>query len=340
MQHYGAAVWSGDVWGCWDHFKKQIPAGVNYSMTGLPYWNTDIGGWDSWLYPKGVKDPAYRELHLRWFQYGTFTPIMRSHNYGCPVEVYQFGGPGDLAYDIQKKYIQIRYRLQPYIYSVMADVTFNNGSILRGLPMDFPKDAKTYDLGTEYMFGKAFLVAPVTDSLYTARQPDGTTKVNLQTVKTWPVYLPEGTDWYDVWTSEKVSGGQTVDRLVPMNIIPIYVKAGTILPLGPDVQYSGEKQWKDLEIRIYPGKDATFVLYEDEGNNYNYEHGKYSQITFRWDDSKHILTINDRKGTFAGMLKNRKFHVTLCSTKNACGFDYAKQSKKVSYSGKRTVLKL
>lgn len=338
MQHYGAATWSGDVSGCWEDFKKQIPAGINYTLTGLPYWNTDIGGWNPWQYPKGLKDPAYREMHVRWFQFGAFSPIMRSHNLGVPVELYQFGGPGDLAYDVQLQYIKIRYRLLPYIYSTMGDVTLHNGSIMRGLPMDFPQDTKTYDLDSEFLFGKSMLVAPVTDSLYTARTDHGT-EVNLKDVKTWSVYLPEGSDWYDIWTSEKLSGGQTVNREVPMDIMPVYVKAGTILPLGPDMQYTGEKKWSDLEIRIYPGKDGKFVLYEDETDNYNYENGKYTEIPFTWNDAKRTLTIGKREGAFNGMLKNRKFHITICNKQNAHGFSPSKATKSVSYSGKQSVIK-
>lgn len=338
LQHYGAAVWSGDVWGCWDHFKKQIPAGVNYSMTGLPYWNTDIGGWDSWLYPKGVSDPAYRELHLRWFQYGTFTPIMRSHNYGCPVEVYRFGKPGDLAYDVMLKYIKIRYRLLPYIYGLMGGVTFHSGMILRGLPMDFPQDSTTFNLEGEYLFGKSILVAPVTDSLYTARTEQGTS-VDMKEAKNWTVYLPKGVDWYDIWTTEKFRGGQTIEKKVPMDVIPIYVRAGSIIPLGPDVEYAGEKKWDDLEIRVYPGNNGKFTLYEDEGVNYNYEEGAYSEITFLWNDSQRLLTISPRKGRYKNMLSRRTFHITICDSHNTRGFSKSSATKAIKYDGKRLCLK-
>lgn len=332
QQRYAAASWSGDVDGCWEDFKEQIPAGLNFSLCGIPYWNSDIGGFSPWRYPNGLKDPAYHELQVRWFQFGTFCPIMRSHNTGFPSEIYQFGKEGDWAYDTQVKYVHLRYRLLPYIYSMCWGITDRQESMMRALVMDFPHDPLVYDMGNEYLFGNSILVAPVTDSLYTARTATGT-EVRMDTPKTWPVYLPMGTDWYDFWTMEKQPGGQTIRKEVPIDIIPLYIKAGTILPMGPPVQFASEKSWDNLEVRIYPGKDARFVLYEDESDNYNYEEGKYSTIHFIWNDASRQLTIDERTGQFPRMLKNRRFNVTVCTDKADAGNQSLTPDKIIRYSG-------
>lgn len=333
QQRYAVSSWSGDVDVSWEAFKKQIPAGLNFSLCGIPYWNTDIGGWSSWQYPNGIKDPAYHELHIRWLQFGVFSGIMRSHKTGFPVEVYLFGKKGDWAYDTQIEYINLRYRLLPYIYSNMWNVTSNNASLMRALPMDFPQDKEVHDLANEYLFGKSILVSPVTDSLYTKRTPNGTT-VTLDDIKSVPVYLPDGETWYDFWSHEKYEGGQVVDRKVPIDIIPLYIRSGTILPLGPRVQYASEKKWDVLEIRIYPGKDGEFILYEDEFDNYNYEKGVYSTIKLKWNDSLKTLTIEDRDGKYPGMLDKRKFRIALVSSSNAAGVDELSGCKIIDYEGK------
>lgn len=337
QQRYAAASWSGDVDGCWEAFKKQIPAGLNFSLCGIPYWNSDIGGFSSWQYPNGLTDPAYHELQARWFQFGTFCPIMRSHNSGFPVEIYQFGSKGDWIYDTQVKYVNLRYRLLPYIYSNCWGITDRGESMMRALVMDFPEDEQVHDRDNEYMFGHSILVAPVTDSLYTARTASGTV-VKMDEVKTWPVYLPEGTDWYDFWTMEKQAGGQTVRREVPIDLIPLYIKAGSILPMGPAVQYAAEKDWDGLEVRIYPGQDASFVLYEDEQDTYNYEKGQYATIEFTWDDASRRLTIGERSGNFPGMLRSRKFNVTVCSDAADGGSDPVAADRVVRYTGKKTTV--
>lgn len=336
QQRYAASSWSGDVDGCWENFRKQIPAGLNFSLCGIPYWNSDIGGFSPWKYPNGLTDPAYHELQVRWFQFGTFCPIMRSHNTGFPSEIYQFGSKGDWAYDAQVKYVNLRYRLLPYIYSTCWDITDRGGSMMRALVMDFPQDSKVHNLDNEYLFGKSILVAPVTDSLYTARTPSGTV-VNMDAIKRWPVYLPQGCDWYDFWTMEKYSGGKTIQKEVPIDIIPLYIKAGTILPMGPAVQYSSEKKWDNLELRIYPGQDADFILYEDELDNYNYEKGQYSTIHFVWNDATRQLTIDNRSGKYPGMLKSRKFIVTVCSDKENAGSETLKPDRIIRYFGEKIV---
>lgn len=339
QQRYAAASWSGDVDASWENFKKQIPAGLNFSLCGIPYWNTDIGGFSPWQYPNGLKDPAYHELHVRWFQFGTFSGIMRSHNTIFPVELYQFGKKGDWVYDVQEKFINLRYRLLPYIYSMMWNVTSAGGSFMRALPMDFPDDVNVYNLGTEFLFGKSILVSPVTDSLYTKRTANGTI-VSMDAVKSVPVYLPMGEKWYNFWTNESFDGGKIINCEAPIDIIPLYIKSGSILPMGPFVQYASEKKWDELEIRIYPGKDGSFILYEDEFDNYNYEEGSFSTIKFSWNDKEHTLIIDNRSGDYKGMLKKRKFKIAIISSENACGINDAKEYKSVNYVGKRIVVKL
>ena len=264
QQRYGATSWSGDVKSSWDVLHKQISAGLNFSICGIPYWNTDIGGFNSCeYYPEGVKDPRFRELYVRWTQFGAFTPMMRSHGTCTPREIYQFGEQGSWEFNTLEKYIRLRYKMLPYMYSVAWDVTSNGGSFMRALFMDFPNDKNVFDINDQFMFGRSLLVAPVTEPMYV----DNDRKEDFGMIKTKKVYLPEGTDWIDFWKGNKISGGQTVHREVPIDIIPIYVKAGSILPIGPDVQYAEEKKWDNLEIRVYPGADGEFLLYEDENDN-------------------------------------------------------------------------
>ncbi len=312
IQHYGTFSWSGDVVSDWDVMKNQIPSGLNYVICGIPFWNTDIGGFFGWNYNNDPLNPAMQELQVRWMQWGCFMPLMRNHCSSPMVnELYRFGNPGDWAFDVQKKFIELRYRLLPYIYSTAGDVVLNSGSMMRPLVMDFASDKKAILLNDEYMFGRSLLVKPVTDPLYTYRDewkhghtiyPDIT-----QAAAPVKVYLPAGADWYDFWTNEKKQGGKEVMRLAPIDIMPVYVKAGTILPMGPIVQYAEEKPWDDLEIRIYPGCDADFTLYEDEGDGYNYEKGMFTLIEFHWDDKNRTLTVSDRKGSYKGMLAERSF---------------------------------
>jgi len=238
--------------------------------------------------------------------------MMRSHGADAPREIYQFGQKGQPVYDAIEKYIKLRYRLLPYIYSNSWDVTKNQSSMMRALVMDFASDKKVWDIDNEYLFGKSLLVRPVTEP--------------AQSVE---VYLPEGAGWYDFWTNEKFSGGQTIQKQTPIDILPLYVKAGTILPWGPEVQYATEKKWDNLEIRIYPGADATFTLYEDEFDNYNYEKGAYSEISLVWNNASQKLTIGARNGAYPGMPENRNFIVTL---QNGI-------AKTIQYNGKKLEMK-
>ena len=343
QQRYAANTWSGDVMCNWETFRKQIPTGLNFSLSGIPYWNTDIGGFFAWPYHGGAENKAYHELYTRWFQYGTFLPMQRSHGSGVKKEIYNLGKKGDWVYDSEEKYINLRYALLPYLYSTGWQVTDNAGSFLRALFMDFNEDQKVHTISNQYMFGKAFLVTPVTRNMYVFSDKEQWKDPyeDFSKIGTQDVYLPKGTKWFDFWTGEALNGGQMVTKEVPIDIIPLYVRAGSIVPFGPKVQYSTEKKWNNLEIRIYPGADGEFVLYEDENDNYNYEKGAYSIIKFTWDDAKRTLNIADREGTFPGMLKSRKFNIVVVDKENGTGsIQSTKFTKSVSYGGKKKSVKL
>lgn len=344
QQRYGANTWSGDVNSSWDMLRNQVPAGLNFSLTGNPNFNSDIGGFFAGVYKRngGAKNLLFQELYVRWLQYGTFTPMMRSHGTDVPREIYQFGQKGDVAYDAIEKFIRLRYSMLPYIYSTSWEVSENNSSFLRALSMDFSSDKKTWDINNEYLFGKSFLVAPVLNAQYTPeklittdenegwnkKQESGEnalSKVDFTQNKTVKVYLPAGADWFDFWTNEKHKGGQEIQKNVNIQSIPLYVKAGSIIPFGPDVQYATEKKWDQLTVKIYPGADADFVLYEDEFDNYNYEKGDFTEIPFHWNEKSKTLTVEARKGKFNGMIEKRNFSLLFPDG----------QQKTVSYSGKK-----
>ncbi len=344
QQRYGANTWSGDVTSSWSALRNQIAAGLNFSLTGIPYWNADIGGFFLSRFKRKLEDPEYRELYVRWLEFGAFTPMMRSHGADAPREIYQFGQKGSKYYDAIEKYINLRYHLLPYIYSTSWDVTANQSSMMRGLVMDFPKDKNALDINDEYMFGKSLLVSPVTNAMYVKPGVSEKEKIQVEdfsTIKAKETYLPAGADWYDFWTAEKFSGGNKVSRQTPLDIIPVYVKAGSVIPVGPSVQYAEEKKWDNLEIRIYPGANGKFVLYEDENDNYNYEKGVYSTITFTWDDAKKTLTIGDRNGSFPGMLNERKFNIVIVGMSKGVGENLTSQAGRViTYTGKKVVVKI
>jgi alpha-D-xyloside xylohydrolase len=479
QQRAAATTWSGDIGANWDVFRKQISAGVNHSMAGIPYWTFDIGafviGSYGGVFSNDRKDPSYQELYTRMFQFGAFCPIFRSHGSEVPREIWEFG---DFS-DVLVKFDNLRYRLLPYIYSLAWQVTDNGYSIMRGLPMDFPADKKTYSIDDQFMFGPAMMVCPVTEYMLHRppedsipitpehfRTKDGQmglnvkyysddqfktlcheqveTNVNLFWYDGWPkfitgpkfsmrwegkliptqtglhrfhfksfgpkrifldgkeltnnyvsteaytvpveleagkeydfacetansvlgafraqlfwktpeifarekvveprakirlVYLPADTQWIDFWTGETVAGGQTIAADAPIDKIPLMVKAGSIIPMGPFVQYATEKPADPIELRIYPGANGSFTLYEDENDNYNYERGVYSTIAFHWNDAKRQLTINDRKGSFPGMLKKRTFNIVLVGKDHGTGVETTnKPNKVVSYQGKRQIV--
>lgn len=326
QQRLGSNTWSGDVVSTWEVLANQIPAALNFTLMGIPNWNSDIGGFFAgrWNAGGGAKNPEYRELYTRWAQFGAFCPMMRSHGTEVPREIWQFGNPGEVWYDAIADMIRLRYRLLPYIYSTSWDVSNNDGTFMRPLVMDYVADKKTHEIGNEYLFGRNILVSPVTKP----------------SVNNWDVYLPEGNVWWDFWTNQRLEGGSTDNKAVTPDILPLYVKAGSIIPFGPDVQYSTEKKWDNLEIRVYPGADGDFILYEDEFDNYNYENGKYSEIRFSWNDADNTLSISDRNGNFPGMLKNRKFRITKVDSATASGNTPAKTGKTVTYNGKAKTIRL
>lgn len=351
QQRYGANVWSGDVGSSWESLRNQIPAGLNFTLTGNPNFNTDIGGFFSGAYNKAwndgtaPKNPLFQELYVRWMQYGAFSPMMRSHGTDIKREIYYFGQKGEPIYDAIESAIHLRYSLLPYIYSTSWEVTNQQSSFMRALVMDFPNDKKVWDMNNQFMFGKSILVAPIVNAQYT---PEKIVKVDESTgwdasnnsneyhpsrvdflqKKTTSVYLPEGADWYDFATNERFAGGQEIMRESTIDFIPLFIKAGSILPIGPKVQFVTEKSWENLEIRIYAGANGSFTLYEDEFDNYNYENGAFTEIPMTWNNASRTLTIGARKGAYNGMLENRTFKVVLQ--------DRTQQT--VNYSGKRIVV--
>jgi alpha-D-xyloside xylohydrolase len=478
QQRNAAATWSGDIQASWDVLAKQVAAGINFSLSGLPYWTTDIGGFFANEYPKGGEDPAYRELFTRWYQWGAFCPIFRVHGTAVPREMWRFGDPGSWAYDTQLRFDRLRYRLMPYIYSLAGHVTHGAGTIMRGLPFDFRGDPRVRDIADEYMFGPAFLVSPVLKPLRYAAQrpdrvipagafsaPDGAAgalqgdyfadtaltrrvatrkdaavdfdwgleaplpgvpadqfsvrwtgqvrapetgdyelstladdgvrlwldgklviddwnqhapeyhagRVTLEAGKRYDlrleyydeilgasvrlrwalpserraaetapskpmlrrVYLPAGTAWYDFWTGERLTGGRAIDAPAPLETMPLHVRAGSIVPFGPHLQYANEKPADPIELRVYRGADGRFELYEDEGDGYAYEQGAFATIPIEWSESHHALTIGARRGVFPGMLERRTFHVVFVKKDHGAGLEPpAEPDATVQYEGR------
>jgi alpha-D-xyloside xylohydrolase len=317
VQRNAAAVWSGDVDPNWETFRRQIPAGLNLSLSGIPYWTTDIGG----FVVANPDDPAYRELFVRWFEFGTFCPIFRVHGTRTTNqnELWSYGPEAQktlVAYD------KLRYRLMPYIYSLGWKTTNEGYTIMRPLVMDFREDVRAQNIGDTFMFGPDLLVAPVTEPAATTRH----------------LYLPEA-KWYDFWTGESVTGGKTVDTQSPIERIPLYVRAGSILPMGPEIEYAAEKAADRLEIRVYRGANGGFTLYEDENDNYNYEKGVHATIPLTWDDAAHTLIIGDRVGTYPGILDKRTFQIVFVDVNHGVSGEVAtKVDKTISYSGKKVMV--
>jgi alpha-D-xyloside xylohydrolase len=483
QQRYAAAVWSGDIGSSWDVFRRQISAGINFCMSGIPYWTTDIGGFlpdlQGGMYPEGGSDPAFQELYVRWYQFGAFCPIFRSHGTGTPREPWRFGGPGSANYDAIVRFDNLRYRLMPYLYSTASRITRDGYTMMRGLAMDFASDPKILGIGDEYMFGPSFLVCPVTREMFhkTKKQEDFIPASNLfmpdggmgrwrveffrggnfeekiqdsfmvETALTWagsipepllmteyavrwtgqvltrdkgtyrftvrtdggarvwvdgkklidrwnndlpsveradvlltggtrvPVriehrqkrpgaasfrfewipperpdhlpkngiecYLPAGCEWTDFWSGDRIPGGRSMVRETPIDVLPLYVRAGSIVPMGPFLQYAEEKPADPIELRVYPGADASFTLYEDEGDNLNYEMGSYAVIPIRWDDASETLTVGKRKGGFPGMLKERTFNVVRVGRNHGIGAEItATPDHTVRYSGVETTVRM
>ncbi len=496
QQRYATTLWSGDIWSSWGVFRNQIPAGLNAGMAGLPYWTTDVGGFiSSHRFPGGVADPAFRELYVRWFQFGAFCPIFRAHGSNTPREVWQFGGPGDWAYDALVAADSLRYRLLPYVYSLAHGVR-EGGTMMRALPLAFPDDRRGYGVGGAFMFGPALLVSPVTrpmrypparaqewipardlyapdgrtrgmrldfvrgagrdpfvrDSLvatrpaevfnltwagalpeslaaspYSARYTgvlraeegggyefvlttDGgvrlwlgdslvvdrwdnrdtlevrhavrlgagsahalrleyrearpgagrlllewitpSTRARLRPDPNWATYLPAGADegvarpggtrggWYDFWTGERLAAGRVAVRPAPIARVPLYVRAGSVVPMGPALQYADERAADPIELRVYPGADGAFTLYEDEGDSYRYERGVSATIPIAWNDAAGTLTIGPRAGRFPGMLERRTVRVVFVRPGHGVGLPEATVADRVvTFDGRAVVVR-
>ena len=315
-QRNAVTAWSGDINSDWVSFRRQIPAGLNFALSGIPYWTTDIGGFVS----GDPDDPTYRELFVRWFQFGAFSPILRVHGTRKTDqnELWSYGP------DAQKTLVsfdRLRYRLLPYTYSLAWKTTSDSYTPMRPLVMDFRSDVRAENTGDEFMYGPAFLVSPVTEPAATSRR----------------VYLPDA-KWYDFWNGVSVHGKREITAEAPLDELPLYIRAGSIVPFGPAVEWSTEKPADPIELRIYRGADGEFTLYEDENDNYNYEKGVHATITFRWDDAKRTLTIGDRQGEFPGMLTSRTFRVVFVGESHGIGIAPCDTPDKVlQYSGKQIV---
>jgi len=493
QQRYASATWSGDIYGQWDVFKKQIVAGINFSLSGIPYWTTDIGGFTLDKYPGGNLNNEYRELYTRWFQFGAFSPLFRIHGSQTEREPWRFGDEGHWAYDIQMKYLDLRYRLMPYIYSQAWQVTRNHSTFMRGLVFDFDHDPQALKIDDQYMFGPEIMVCPVSEPFYfkdwfgtpafdvltstqsptsgvsashiqasyyttdedpsmlktttheklnarpfelfagddekpdallgrwttsvevsedgvyqlmsqTGNKPWGIRRIRLWvdnqmligqstnmfnqqhkiaevnlkagkkheirleylcyaweeptislSIRKMPgepsaslpsplntpqreIYFPEGNEWIDFWSGQRLAGGTTIHRQAPMGTLPLYVKAGAILPFGPKIQYTTEKKADTIRLRIYPGADGSFLLYEDENDTYGYEDGAYSVIPLKWDEQEKTLTIGKRRGTFPGMLKKRHFSLVLVNQKKGTGLIFGQADRIIEYEGSETTV--
>lgn len=311
-QRNAVVAWSGDINSDWLSYRRQIPAALNFAISGIPYWTMDIGGFLS----RDVNDPGYRELFTRWFQFGTFCPILRVHGSRNQDEneLWSYGPETQktlVAFD------SLRYRMLPYIYSLAWKTTHERYTLMRPLIMDFREDVRAIDTGDQYMFGPAFLVSPVTE-------PEATTR---------RLYLPKSS-WFDFWTGDVQNGGRAVDAAAPIDKMPLFVRAGSILPLGPTMEWTAQKPADPIELRVYRGANGAFTLYEDEGDTYNYEKGQYATIPMEWNEAAQTLTIGQRKGQFPGMLKERTFHVTFVKSGHGVGINpEAKPDRVVTYRG-------
>ena len=333
QQRYGAGLWSGDVTSSWDVLRKQIPLCLNYTMTGCPNVNTDIGGFFCGRYggSNAPHNPNYQELYVRWMQFGLFCPVFRSHGADAPREIYQFGKKGEPAFDAIEACIRLRYRLLPYIYSTAWGVTRDGESYMRALVYDFPNDRRTWDLTDEFLFGRSLLALPITRPQFTNEDTRMEGQVDFRREAKATKYLPQGADWYDFYTEQRYQGGQEVTIPTPFAQAPMMVRSGAILPLAPVMQYASEHQWDALDIVVYPGAGGQFTRYEDEGDSYRYEQGIYATIPMKWNDKKGELTIARRQGQFPGMLGERTFRVRLAGTQAV---------KTVNYNGKEVKVKI
>ena len=298
QQRYASITWSGDIGWDWDAFRRQIVAGLNYCASGLPYWTTDIGGF--FRPDDQYNDPSYHEILIRWFQFGAFNPIFRIHGFGSDTEIWRYGDRFEKA---ARKMLDLRYRLLPYLYSAAWQTTSSGSTIMRPMLMDFSHDPLALSASNQFLFGPSILVTPVTEP----------------GVSTQSVHLPSGNDWYDFWTGASYTGGQSLTANAPFDQIPLFVRAGAIIPIGPFLQHTGEKPEAPLELRIYPGADGAFTLYEDSGDGFGYENGEHATIELKWNDQKQVLSIGARQGSYLGMPSKREFHLVIVSSGHGIG---------------------
>lgn len=330
QQRYATATWSGDITSTWTALAKQIPAGLGFCLSGVPYWTTDIGGYtmDSRFGNRNQTAEAaaeWRELNVRWFQYGTFCPLLRVHGEIQPREMWHLGDESSAAYQAELKFDHLRYAMLPYIYSTAASVSRHGSTMMRALVMDFPQDAAARDITDQYMFGPSFLVSPVTSYRATHRA----------------VYLPKSAGWFDFWTGEFAESGRQIDAKAPLESLPVYVRAGSIVPFGPEVQWTDEKPADPIRLYIYGGADGEFTLYEDDGTTNGWEKGAFSEIPIRWNESRHTLTIGQRTGTYPGMLSERTFEVVLVTKNKPVAYSPdSTPAKSVRYRGASLDLQL
>jgi alpha-D-xyloside xylohydrolase len=328
QQRNSAITWSGDIQGTWQVLKNQIPAGLNISLSGIPYWNTDTGGFfNNRVTGNGdPKNPQFQEFFARWFQFSSFCPMFRVHSASGLNPGREFWRFDEKTQGILRNYLDLRYRLLPYLYSVAWQVTSSGSTFMRPLVMDFPNDPQALNIGDQYLFGPAIMVTPITSA--------GTT--------TQSVYLPAASaPWFNFWTGETSPAGRQVEAAAGVETLPLFVRPGSIIPMGPFVQYSSEKPADPIELRIYRGADGKFTLYEDEGDSYNYEKGKYATIPISWNDAKHTLEIGKRSGEFPGMVKERTFNVVWVSKDHGAGIPYTDQPDAViHYKGKSVAVKV
>ena len=333
-QHrYSTVTWSGDICATWETLRRSIAEGVNFCATGEPYWTVDIGGFfvnydaNLWFWrgeyaegcrgltpadaleadaaDTGCKDLGYWELYTRWLQYAAFLPMFRSHGTDAAREAWRFGDEGGVFYDTIVAFIRLRYRMMPYLYSLVAAVTREGAMMVRALALEFPADWRTHDIATQYMLGRALMVCPVTHPMYYEK---GSRRLG-ETRRAREVYLPASEGWFDFWTNRYAKGGQRIWADAPLETMPLFAKAGSILPLGAVMQYADAIKDAPYEVRVYCGADAEFLLYEDAGDGYEYESGAYALVPLSWDEVRGELTIGARQGAFAGMVQDRAYTV-------------------------------
>jgi alpha-D-xyloside xylohydrolase len=320
-QRNGTIVWSGDTYPTHWSFRHQIAAGLNYAVSGMPYWTTDVAGYFPNPFDASMTSPAYQSLYLRWYEFGAFSPVFRTHGHRPHDEIWTY----DKVAPALEMYDKLRYRMIPYIYSLAWKVSHDDYTIQRPLVMDWRNDPKVADIADEYMFGPAFLVSPVWQ--------EGAQERNI--------YLPDAAAWYDFWTGDKVTGGRDREVDAPLEKLPLFVPAGSIIPFGPEVEYADQTPGDPIEIRIYPGADGEFNLYQDSGDGYQYEGGAHSMVPIHWNDAEAQLTIRDRIGSYAGMPRRLKFRVVLVRTGHGVGEAVSSGGDaEVNYDGKKVEIRI